>query len=547
VDVAEDSTNSDLKLSNVFSDQDIGDAQLQDSLKYSTSGTYDHLKLNISNDADGTVTITPEKDWNGQQDVTFVATDLYGLPNSTKITVVVSGVNDPPKLAGGIAEILHDFTVKEGTVNQSNNNAILVDKNSDPWTYKGFTDPDLAYGDQLTFSVVNNSTANAYVPTEISEQNNYITVKYQGAKVSHPTGDTSKYIVPIVIKATDNVQESVTYMYNVTIEQNPPEITCAETVIDVYDGNSTTVNLADICKASTGHKLTFEFLGGNSQNLTVRVDAQGNAKFTALGDYYNMNGEDLNFKAYMTVPWEKTVYFIMNIIIHSMIEPAQIYYPQPDPAIAINVPEGGYKDFSASLKEVDKDPMGMKYIWYIDNVAIASGTNNFRYRPDYDAAQVNSGKHTITVIIRDGSGGEAAFNWSVNVNNTNRKPTARIISPENNTLVDYGRKINFVAEISDLDKEPVTVNWYENGKLLHSASFDNGSGIDVWGKSFGAGTTHVIEINVRDKGGLESWYYLTVPIKSDPSPPYPWQNCFGVYCTIPLILLLLCNFKRKTS
>ena len=514
IDVTEDTPNSDLKMSSVFTDQDIGDPQLQDALKYSTSGTYDHLKINISNDADGTVTITPEKDWNGQQDVTFVATDLYGLQNHTTITVNVIKVNDPPRLGGGIAELLHDFTVKEGTVNQSNNNAVLVDKNSDPWTYKGFTDPDLTYGDQLTFTVMGNSTANAYVPTEIAEQNNYITVKYQGAKVFNPTGDTSKYVVPITIKATDTQMESISYTYNVTIEQNPPEITCADTVIDVNEGNSTTANLADICKASTGHKLTFEFLGGNSQNLTVKVDAQGNAKFTALGDYYNMNGENLNFKAGMITPWQKTVYFSVNVVIHNINDAPSIYNPQPDPAIAINIPEGSNKDFSASVKDVDNSPLDMRYTWYVDNVAVASGTNNFRYQPDYDAASVNDGKHTIKMVVRDGAGGEAAFNWSVNVDNTNRKPTARITTPLNNTQFDAnGKAINFIIEATDPDGDPITIKWMENGQEIHAFQSQNGTALDSWSKKFNAGTTHVIEVVVKDNGGMESRYYLTIVIK----------------------------------
>ncbi len=531
VRVIEDTPNSDLKLSSVFTDQDIGDPDLQDALSYSTAGAYDHLRIKISNDSNGTVTITPETDWNGQQDVTFVATDLYGLQNSTKITVRVEVANDRPKLAPSIAELLHDFTVKEGTVNQSNNNAVLVDKNSDPWTYKGFTDPDLLYGDLLTFSVVSNSSANAYVPTEISEQNNYITVKYQGAKVSLPTGDTSKYVVPITIRATDLAGESVSYTYNVTVEQNPPEITCTDTVVDFGEGNIAVINLNNICKAATGHKLTFEFLGGNSQNMTVKVDAQGNAKFTAIGDYYN-NDENLNFKAYMTEPWQKTVYFSLNVVIHNMIEPPTIYNPQPDPAIAINIPEGGNEDFSASIKDFDNSPLDMRYTWYVDYIAASSGANTFRFSPDYNAAEVNSGKHTIEIVVRDGTGGEVHFNWSVNVDNTNRKPTARITTPQNNTQVDPGKLTYLIAEANDPDGDPMELKWYENGVLIHQNHFNNGSGLDYWSKRFKPGSTHCIVLKVNDTGGLSSTYYRTIVVdKETPPPPFYYRLC-GDTCII---------------
>ena len=518
VTVVEDTPNTDLKMSKVFGDVDIGDATLQDGLLYSTAGTYDHIKISISNDTDGTVTITPEKDWNGGTTVVFVGTDLYGLQNHTNVTVTVTPVNDPPKLSGGIAEVLHDYTVKEGTVNQSNNNAVLVDKNSDPWTYKGFTDPDLVYGDQLTFTVVSNSTANAYVPVTINNANNYITVKYDGAKVSHPTGDTSKYTVPIVIKATDQSNEAVSHMYNVTIEQNPPDIACAETVVTMQEGGNTTQNLADVCKASTGHKLTFEFLGGNSQNLTVKVDAQGNVKFTALGDYTNANGENLNFKAFMTSPWQKTVYFTLNVVIQNVNDPPQIRNPQPDPQIAINIPEGGSKDFSAQVYDVDNSLLDIRYTWYVDNVAVASGQNTFRYQPDFAAAEVAGGTHTVRITARDGSGGEASFNWTVNVDDTNRKPTARITTPQNNTQFDPDKTINFIAEANDPDGDAVTLTWFENGAQIHAFQSPNpmpsNGTIDSWSKKFKAGTTHVIEVVVKDvPGGLESRYYLTIVIK----------------------------------
>jgi hypothetical protein len=536
VTVTEDTPNTDLKLSTFFADQDLGDPDLQDKLNYSIAGTYDHLKISISNETNGTATITPQKDWNGQQDVTLVATDLYGLTNSTKIIVNVVGVNDPPQLAGGIAELLKDFTVKEGTVNQSNNNAVLVDKNSDPWTYKRFTDPDLLYGDQLTFTVVTNSSANAYVPTEISEQNNYIAVKYQGAKVSHPTGDTSKYVVPITIKATDQSLETISYTFNVTIEQNPPEITCADTVIEVNEGNSTTTSLTDMCKASTGHKLTFEFLGGNSQNLTVGVDAQGNAKFTALGDYFNMNGENLNFKAFMTEPWQKTLYFSVNVVIHNGGQGLAICNPQPDPAIAIFIPEGSSNYFSISVKYQGPSPLDLRYIWQVDRISVATGTTTFRYSPDYDAAEVNSGKHTIEIVVRDGSGGEIQFNWSVKVDNTNRKPTARITTPQNNSQFDPGKSINFIAEATDPDRDPITIKWMENGQEIHASQSENGTILDSWSKKFNSGTIHVIEVVVKDTGGLNSTHYFTIVVNPGPREPPIYYRLCGDGCIIFLFL-----------
>lgn len=545
VSAVEDTLSTDLMLSNVFGDQDIGDPDLQDRLKYSTTGTYEHIKISIGNDTNGTVTIIPEKDWNGQTSVTFVATDLYGLQNSTDIRVEVTGVNDPPRLTANIGEVLHDFTVREGTVNQSNNNAVLVDKNADPWSYRGFTDPDLAYGDGLTFKIVSNSTVNAYVPVKIDEQNGYITLKYDAAKITHSTGDTANYTVPITIKATDASGEAVTYTYNITIVENPPDITCSETVVDLQESQVTTLDLNDVCKVATGQRLTFEYIGGGSPNILVKVDVQGNARFSPIGYYSITYGENLNFKAFITTPWQKMVFFTINTVVHDT-HPYEIFNPQPDPQIAINIPEGGSKNFSIQIYASSGQTQDFRFTWYVDNVAVASGQNTFRFKPDFSAAEVNGGTHTVRIAVRDGAGGEANFNWTVNVDDTNRKPTARITTPQNNSQFDHGKKVNFIAEASDPDGDPITINWYENGVLLHRARLENGSGIDYWSTNFKAGTTHVIELQVQDDAGLESRYYLTILITPIANPDTIMPLCGYYYCTVPLIALLFVCSSRKT-
>jgi hypothetical protein len=527
ISIPGDQTNSDLKLSNVFGDVDIGDAVLQDAIKFSTNGSVDHLKINISNDATGMVTITPEKYFQGQVGVWFKATDLYGLTCTTKIQVVVQQVPHSPIIGPGMVEVLHDFNVKEGTTNGTNNNMVLVDKNTNPWTYKGFWDPDLAYGDVLNYTVVSNGTANAYVPTTIITANNYITVRYENAKIYHPTGDTSTYKVPITIKATDSTTPTglwVTYTYNVTIEQNPPDINCADTVVTMYEHGNQTQNLNDVCKASTGHKLTFEFISGNSQNLTVKVDPpSGMVKFSALGYYFNTNGENLNFKAYMTQPWQKTVYFTLNVVILNVNAPPEIRNPQPDPQIAINIPEWSTKDFSVSIFDRDTPLLDMRYTWYVDNIAVASGTSSFRWQPDYSQAEVNQGSHVVTIKVNDGAtpNGIAYFNWTVHVDDTNRKPTAKISNPQNNTQFDSGKAIFFVCVANDPDNDPITLIWYENGAEIHRTQSgnppDKNGTIDNWNKKFAAGTTHVIELVVKDSGGMENDYYTTIVIKPAPA------------------------------
>jgi tetrahydromethanopterin S-methyltransferase subunit B len=85
--------------------------------------------------------LIPEKNWNGQETLTFSASD--GLLNvSDNVTITVTPLNDPP----GLAMIL---SPNEGNVSYNNTKInFTADCN----------DPDLIYGDILTFSWSSNLT-----------------------------------------------------------------------------------------------------------------------------------------------------------------------------------------------------------------------------------------------------------------------------------------------------------------------------------------------------------------------------------------------------
>ena len=77
------------------------------------------------------------------------------------------------------------------------------------------------------------------------------------------------------------------------------------------------------------------------------------------------------------------------------------------------------------------------------------------------------------------------------------------------------RKGSFIAEANDPDGDPVTLIWLENGKEIERSQITNGSGIHDWEKKFKPGSTHVIELVVKDDKDLESRYYLTIVIKPE--------------------------------
>lgn len=90
VTMDEDTTNSDLDLANYFQDVDI--AYAGDSLNYSFSGNWTIAVALIG----GKATLSPAHDWNGDQNITFMATDTGGLSASKALGIKVLPVNDAP-------------------------------------------------------------------------------------------------------------------------------------------------------------------------------------------------------------------------------------------------------------------------------------------------------------------------------------------------------------------------------------------------------------------------------------------------------------------
>ncbi len=108
-----------------------------DSLNFSCFGQ-EHIKVTIYPE-NGSVLLVPEKNWNGQETLIFYASDGF-LNVSDNVTITITPVNDPP----GQAIIINpepDSVVENGT-------GIYLKATCD--------DPDLPYGDKLTFNWLSN-------------------------------------------------------------------------------------------------------------------------------------------------------------------------------------------------------------------------------------------------------------------------------------------------------------------------------------------------------------------------------------------------------
>jgi VCBS repeat-containing protein len=129
--LAEDFASYTLDLNAAFADVETADA----SLVYNVAG---NTNINVSI-ASGIATITPTANWNGNETLTFTATDGGGLSVNQAVLFTVNPVNDAPTVANAIT----DVTVNEDAA------PTIIDISS------VFADVDIATNaDSLSYSVV---------------------------------------------------------------------------------------------------------------------------------------------------------------------------------------------------------------------------------------------------------------------------------------------------------------------------------------------------------------------------------------------------------
>jgi len=130
-------------------DDYVWDAEDPDeNITWSYSGNIE-LEVDI-NTTNRVATITPpDENWNGQENITFTATDTGGLSDSDNATFTVTPVNDPPVVSN-----ITDQTIAEGEKFVAINLDDYVEDLEDPdeninWSYSGNTRLTVSIVDQI--------------------------------------------------------------------------------------------------------------------------------------------------------------------------------------------------------------------------------------------------------------------------------------------------------------------------------------------------------------------------------------------------------------
>jgi subtilisin family serine protease len=200
VETAEDSAATVLDLSEYFFDPDV--VTSGDILTY-TLVSNSNATLVAPTITGGQLVLELLADQNGQSIVVVRATDLAGLSVENTLTLVVTPVNDAPRLV----QALPDLTVEE--------DAVIPGIVLSP-TY--FFDPDVILnGDVLTFQVVSNSNPLLVTPTISGNTLNL-------SLVADQSGSSL-----ITISATDSSGQTISDQFNLIVTPvNDPPITVAD-------------------------------------------------------------------------------------------------------------------------------------------------------------------------------------------------------------------------------------------------------------------------------------------------------------------------------
>jgi hypothetical protein len=520
--VSEDASDRSLELrftgnnSGVFWEQGE-DGIYKGPMTYSASAT-PGLQVAIDGGSpEAPATITPDRNWNGEADITFTAADPYGRTCSTAVHVTVTPVNDPPFVKIGIP----DFTVFEGSVNNTMKDIDL---------FAVFGDPDFPpYGeDKLTFSV-----DESLFPAAVTDDK--LTF---GPAPSFPGKDG--HFATVTVTATDRSGLTASLKVNITIINlcHPPHYCEENNKIEILEDTVSYFDLHILFTDPDSDPVSFVYLGGATENLTVEMAPNGTAILTPARNYFAAQ-EMLRFKCHDTQGLNRTGELIVRI--RNVPDPPEPGASGlvPDPLEEIQVDEGAAITFRVFATDVDTKTSALTYTWYLDGAEKTKlGATSYTWRPSFDDA----GPHVVSVRVGDGTGFFDA-EWKLMVINVNRAPVVQDLWPLNNTEVSTSAKITFRVSAHDPDGDPMMFFWrLSDGRLLHAGTGKNSS---TFSRCLAPGH-HIVVLEVQDdQGGVVRQYiYVNVGHSGDPPIELPWAWIWGLSATL-ILIAATASFRRR--
>ena len=404
----------------------------------------------VTINADGTITYTPNRNFNGTDIITYTISDGQGGTSTATVTVIVAPVNDPPVAVNDTASTPEDTPVTIAILGNDS------DVDGDSLTVTAATSPD----GQVTINADGTIT---FTPN--ADFNGSTTISYT---ISDGKGGTSIANVTLTVSPVNDPPVA-----------NP---SAAATNEDTLVSLPVLANDSDV----DGDPLTVT--AASAANGTVTINTDGTVTYTPNA---NFNGTDT------------VTYTISDGKGGSATSTVTVTVnPVNDPPVAVNDVATTPEDAPVTIavlgndRDLDNDPLTVTAATAPNGTVTVNpdGTINYTPNPDFNGVDV------ITYTISDGKGGTSTATVTVTVTPLNDAPVATALAPQVNAdaaIVSVPLGSNF----SDVDNDPLS---FSATGLPPGLSIDPATGVisGTIDNSASLAGTYAVSVTASDgKGG----------------------------------------------
>jgi PKD repeat protein len=372
----EDTSDSSINLNNVFDDPDLA---YGDEISFSFSGN-NNIQVEVT---DGIVTLTPDIDWFGFENIIFTATDDQNDFVSDEVVVTIVPVNDPP-----ILNITGTFEADE-------------DLQSQPYDFSQYCSQTWGETDNLTLTANNSAHINVMI-TDFDVVFESNTNNWNG------TEDITFYLNDnIAVIAENGKQRKLNYQnmnrdiveQTVSVTINPVNDPPSIILPDDFSYNEDEFLIEDFTNFVSDVEpddLTLSYSGNTNVFITIN-DLE--VTFEANDDWFG--SEIITFIVDDNVT-ELTALDSVVVNVLPVNDPPELISYLPE-ELNFTVIQDSVVIFEVNAEDIDSD---LEYEWYVDDIIQAEIANTFEFQ------FVDIGTIEIKSIITD-TEYEIITEWSI--------------------------------------------------------------------------------------------------------------------------------------
>lgn len=451
--------------------------------------TVNNLTFDL-NTANNEVTITPNPNWYGSREITFIVRDPSGAEDSAAMAFNTLPVNDPPNLS-----LPANISALEDTPESYNFNSYATDIDDSviTWVFDG--------ADHVQITHVNATSGEISITPEANwfgSDTLRVTITDFGGFTGSNLMSATASLILFVTQVNDPPQFSFT---PVTAAAEGVLYDAAATAVDTLDGSIETV-LYSLTTAPVGMSINaesgqFHWTPGNYQvgahNVTVMANDGHDENNTAIVEF--------------TITVENT--------------------NNPPDIIPINdqtVMEGAL--FQLQVAASDSDLVhGLEVLTFSDNTELFD-INPSSGQISFTASNADVGEHLVTITVTDSEDASDETAFTLTIQNVNNSPhitgfPALIEFAEDTVYSDF----DLDDYVVDLDDDPADLTWESPGNAAIGVEIDPVTHVAVFtpapNHATPTGWLEVISFTVTDTSDstdTASLFLKVLPVNDVPEP-----------------------------